>query len=623
LITKTKKEEVVHELEQMARVRVRDNRKRNEMWDEIEKMALNDWTVPADVKKRNNWLHEITSSDPQDALRAANQVLSSVMPKIQYVPSAPGAENEKRASAIEANLAWQWSLAERRHEDGLLTNVVGSALQYATIAGQIVFLPHQLKAVGALGGDTKKIKNAMRHGKFAVVLHNPKNVHATYTDYGLEDVLHIKVWKANKFLAFFGKSIPKEMQKQIKDDKYGFVLVYEYMDLDRHVVAAVPRETTGIPTTTPDTQSTGAPRMKVIFDEKNTLGFIPWVVRSRGVSFFEKPEESIRPLLFGIVTSNHWNNANIMLSIGGSEVLIRAASPRRRVKGPNPAQGYTVDWNNPGGVEMVDSAHDVEDVPPHQLDQGVFEVIDRLGSMMGKETVAKIIQNPEVSPDVPFSALNLVFQLGANSIKPFQTLAENWLADAFFIMMLFVDKFVKKEPLITYASKGNRAPGQELGEQTILKSGMFDPENLYIKVSLTAAVPTDQMAKANAISIMNEKLKYPLSRGLEELGIPDPDVAIDEWSLEKLKENDLMLAIQEQQGQQEIVLQQMAALGQQMSQLQQMQGQMEQQGQPQEGVHPGGPGFDGGLGGTPSQQAAPGQDQGGNSGQAPQGPPPK
>ena len=593
---KLNKKQRLQKMQDKALRRMRLHFNRNVDFIEYEAMEMNRYALPENLHKLE-WIHKVISSDPQDALRAGKQVLSRVSPMITYTPLLDGEANEDVANTIERNLEWQWNLANERAGMELLPDVVGSALQYATVAAQVNFLPHQIEALKQFKGrdtraERRRLKFAQRYGKFSISMRNPKDVYARFSDNMLEDVMYIRIWEAKRFLDYFGGSVPAKLAADILDVKTQtkYMAVYEYIDYTTHSIWATSQHHRILSIDT--VQNT---RPHFIMEAENNLGFIPWVVRERGTALMDLPEDRLRPLLYGVMTAGHWDTQNMVLTAMASEVIVRMAQARRRVKGPNPDRGFQRDFNEPGGIEKVDTLHEVESLPPDPIDAAAVQIVDLFGGMIGKETVAKFLQNPEATSDVPFSSLNLVFQLGANSLEPHKRLAEFAMSDIFRNMLYFVDKFVdENDPLIANSMSG------DVGKQLLLHKGMFDVENINLKVGLTADVPSDIMQKTNWATAQNQNLKMSLNTLHKHFGVTDSKGEIEQWYKEQLDDHFITLSTQADQMKQQIEAQQ--------AQLD-AQNQAQQQAQPQtpSGEDPAAGGDPPIQGGAPTREQASGR----------------
>jgi hypothetical protein len=571
----------------------------NDMLEKMEDYYKNEWEWPGD---KAAWIRETVSSDLNDAIRSGVQILSTVEPRVRIQPLGKDEGSKQVANRMEKVLLWHLQNASRRPRAPIVENVVFSSLLYSMVAAQVIYLPWQIKIFKEQGKDTSHLERALKYyGPYSIIVRNPRSVYPLWTDYMLEEVLFAEVWEYNKLKAFYGEKAVKGLER---DNPLTEVVVYDYMDLKNRFIWARPGSST-----TPSTEAESS--TVVIYDGEHGLDFIPWVVKSHGPSpFFPGEEDSLDPLLYAVYKSGHWDTQNIVATILVSEMITYGAAPRRVTKTPD-GRGVDVKYGEPGGsVDLIAGLEDYEPLSPPPIDRGLSEILDRLSAWIGKSTVARMIQNPEVHKDVPYSAMNLIFQLGANSLQPYKKLAEDTLAEIFAHMLYWLDQ--SGDTLAAYIKEKR---SDDYGDQLFISPGDFDVSNLYIDVTLTADVPTDRVARTNNAIMMNRELRYPLERSLEDLGVNDPQTAIDEWENEQRRLTELQIELQERQAEAQMLMGQKVQVMQQMAQAVQS-GQQPQQ-PAFEGVE--GPGFNPAEGGTPPAQAAPelirevlaGQTQGG------------
>jgi hypothetical protein len=302
-------------------------------------------------------------------------------------------------------------------------------------------------------------------------------------------------------------------------------------------------------------------------NEKHGLPFLPWVVRSKGMDWFDEPEDRLNPLLYPLYKSGHWDTQNVILTLLVSKVISYAFAPVIATE-THSGEGVDIDYTEPATSADLRTGERLQQLAPPQLDRGQTEILDRITGMIGKESVAQILQNPEIKADVPFSAMNLIYQLGANTLHPYKKLSEDSIAEIMTQMLYWLD--FRDDKVISFGTER----GLE-GEQIMMGKGDFDVDNIYIDVNLEAKIPAEEVAKANAAALKVDRLKYPLTRALEDMGVTDPDVAIKEWEAEQRRMTELQIELQMRQQQAQMMMQQ-AVQQVQMQQQQQQQAQMGQ-----------------------------------------------
>jgi len=161
------------------------------------------WALPPQIRALP-WVRKKASSDPHDAVRAATRVLATVMPKLRLTPLAANIETRDRTDELERALMWHLSLAFNRRAKPLAT-MLWQAIMYDRICAQVVHLPNQQKSMQTFQEDKQRLKYAKRFGDFAVIMRDPKCVHAEWSDWMLERVVYGNMATLGSVKQFWGK----------------------------------------------------------------------------------------------------------------------------------------------------------------------------------------------------------------------------------------------------------------------------------------------------------------------------------------------------------------------------------------------------------------------------------
>jgi len=554
---------------------------RNEMFKAMDRYANSIWELPPALAKKDG-MHKTVSSDPHDALRAATQILSTIEPHFQITPPFDDPEVKEYCNQIETYIRYVYQQAERRNQ--ITADVIRSLLQYGMVAVQTYSLEYQQKIKKTM--SDARLKAALRNGAFSVIVRKPSDVYPVISENGLESVLLTKVYNVNEFTKTWG-----EFDFIHPDDAtMEYVMVYDYMDYERRIVLAKQSVSTDVAVEIADGQT--------ILDVENDLGFLPWDVRMVGPSFYDDPKEKLSPLLKPLYDTGLWDTQNTMLTLLSSSAIQYHAAPQLVIQGPG-ANEVEVDYdeiNNPIRSETPATLQRIEPLRRPEMDSSMMTSLEMISAAIGKQTVARFIQNPEMKADVPFSSMNLIFQLGANTINPHKMVAQECIAEIGRQFLMWT-KLNGEKQVVFDKKRDDR--GLSVGRSIVIDPMMID-EDANIQVELTADVPTDRMQKVNAAVMMAQNLHVPLIRLLEQVGFADPEQALKEYETQLQMENELQIALQERQAESQMNMHAKAM------QLQQMQMQLQQPVQPGVFDNAGGMGFNPAMGGTPPAQAAPG-----------------
>ncbi|MCI0551713.1 MAG: hypothetical protein L0287_12215, partial [Anaerolineae bacterium] len=353
----------------LAQEMVQADIERDRMLLAMDDMWHGRWSLPSSVANLK-WIHKVVSTDPHDALRAGTRVLSSVEPRVQLHPLGPNAATRANADKIERALAWHFRNASRRRRASVLRDVALSALLYDEVVAQVVYLPHQIEAVKAFDGDTRRLEAARRYGPFAILVRNPRQVHVRYSDWMPEAVLLKRVMPAQEAADFWGKKAGK-LKKQMGLKKHAsmqYVTLYDYMDLETRVVWANLQEgATNLSFPLADVDG-GAGGIEIL-REKHELGFLPWVAKVGGSTLEDDSAHQRVPLLYSVYQAGQWDTQNIVETLLTSEVISYAAAPRFKVEGPS--DQVEVDYGEPGRTAYVPPGHDLSPLSAPFFDQSL------------------------------------------------------------------------------------------------------------------------------------------------------------------------------------------------------------------------------------------------------------
>lgn len=564
------------------------------------------WSLPKQIAGLP-WVRKKVSSDPHDAVRAATRVLATVMPKLRLTPLAANIETRDATDELERALMWHLSLAFNRKGKPLST-IVWQALMYDMVCAQVVHLPHQQKAMGTFQEEKHRLQYAKRFGDFAIIMRDPKAVHAEWSDWMLERVVYGNQTTLGKLKQFWGKqadALRKEARKKGLRNK-DWVTVYDYQDLKNRYVWCYPTGESGM-------VNADSENPIDILEEDNDLNFLPWAIKTGG--------EELVSLLYSIWRANQWVDQNVMGSINISEVIAYFASARMMKEGPGEVE---VDYGEPARTADVPPGTKLTPLPPIPMDPNLLAMVDRLQAEIAKGTIPNVITMGEIPAGAAYATVNLATQSGVKAINPYKELAEDELSEIIRIMLYWID--YTGEGIVAYPT----VEGGEIDERIAVGPLDFDPEQLYLEVELTADVPTDRLSRMNAAVMGRDKLNMSLRTSHESIAIADSGAEQKQWREEQEREmefrreeahKDMIMQREEQlETQKQVALQQMNL----QMQLQAMQQQTQQGAPPQQPVQPGGqpreaprgsPGFENirgqgfnpAVGGGPPAETAPGE----------------
>jgi len=545
-----------------------------------QKMRRIDWKIPGPADAIPG-IRKVIDTAPSDAVSKAVQVMASRPPKLHMMPAINNPEGKKRANMIERVLKWNLMQADRRRSIGVVSDVFESAALYGAVAMNIMDIENQLKNVE---GDAarKKLERARRYGRFIINTFNPADVHVRRSSYGVECVLLSQEKPAYEVIAEYpqAETALKQLAKDGKNVGYRY-----YMDYD---VSCVWVEADGM-----DAQTVVAP-------SSHDLPFMYWVAQMGGTILDSMEAHRYRPVLCPVYMSDEWETKNMVDTLMASDVIWKALAPVLAVEGG--MDDVTYDTGDPlRRVLNVKGGGSVRPLPPNQIDPGLLTISQEFRGRMNDSTVSTLLGGADIPSGTSFAALNLQTQTALGALKPAKELTEKALAEMFTIMLLWTS--YTGIDLTAYNDQRRNA---EYGEEYTIPADEIDEENIYISVELDPDEPTDKLQRANTATLLMQ-LGYPKSYALEDMGVEDPEKAMDEHYFERM--TDLEMQTYEQERMMQMQMEQQA------QQMQEQEAQQLAQQADLAGVIPGGEDFNPAMGGMPPAAAFPGATREGVNGE--------
>lgn len=573
---------------------------RNIRFEEYERAALGKWELPPEIDNIP-WIHKTIDTTPKDVIATATRVLGSKPPEFKVTPLASSQENRDLANKIERILAWELANSNQRRTIPVQADFAMSSVKYGAIFAQVIDLAYQIPLMKERGQNTSRIEAVQDLGRFVIKTHNPRHVHAYWSDMMLETVLLNKYVRANSLVSEWG-AIPELLD--MGDD---WVELYDYTDYDVRAVWC--KKVNG------DTQ---------IFLQKPTeweLPFLGWVAETYGSSMEEDNTERYFSLLQSIVGTGQWETGNVLRTLINSEAIAAFAEPRYAQEGRS-MEEMAMDAGDPARVAKVPAGDTLRQLARQGSDPALMNILGMNSEAMSASTISKMLMGGDIPSQTAFSTLNMIVMNATGALVPYREVAERALAATGRQMLAWVRE--TDEPLFALG-RGR----EQLGEHYMLTPDEIPPR-VYIDVTLQPDVPIDRMSRINAAMLMVQSGFYDAETAMEELGINDPAGVIKNIRLDKLRDAWLQLKIEDlmenarferQARQQEMLMAMQQAQQEQAMQAQQNpmdQGGFGAQGgmtpesmaynaqQEALGEQDLGQGFNAAMGGTPSMQAQPG-----------------
>jgi len=490
--------------------------KRNEMLTGIDDMIHVDYefpkTLPTEFKDA---MYMVKSTDPRDAVSTAQRHLSSSTPQFKIAPLVADMENRAETDKLELAISQLYNLAGKRKPGGLTEALTWEASKYAMIAGQVMYLPREIKARKTFGGDTKGLELAQHYGPFAVEVHNAKDVHVQYSSWGPEMVLLHKLMPTREVLQLFGQHAKKVKKAFDKDGGSEWATLFDLQEPGRRWVGCVLHAS-------PVLASTPQNAIPILNGEDTGLDFLNWFVQMSGTMSETASEHQLMPMLKSVYDSGQWQTQCALESLIFTKVIGLHYAATVGIESPTgevPEIIGTLEQpivHIPFGGKLIP-------IDVRALDQGMLMLSDRVSARIDKATVPRQIQTGEFPSGTPMGAVSIITETGMQTINPFRNAAARAIAEIAWLFFAFIK--ADGDPLIVDAT-GN-------GNQVIIDPENYDLKDMYIDVTLQPKQPIDLVARVNAAQ-MQIQAGVPRVRAFETMNVTDPQKAVDESKQEAI-----------------------------------------------------------------------------------------
>lgn len=579
---------------------------RNTLYTALDAMFNLEWSKPSELP---DWIIKNVSTEPRDAAITTVRTFATLRPRFKIMPLLNDEANRDRANQIETALGWNYNLANKRSGTNITWDILMSAVRYGMSAAQVIYLPYQEKILEAMGKDTKRIKAAKRFGDFAFVVHNPANIYPTYSEYGLESVLAVRVQTGEEFRNSWGKLADKiDTVDDVEEMEY--VTTFDYYTNEKRCVWAVASDVADV-----TVQGNGV----IILEEDNKLGFIPYACRRFGDGLSLDSDKQVIPLLQSVYKSGQWDWLNIYSSLSASLEVKRAARPEYAGEFP-PGTSPVVDNTEPSGtLELPQGTRNFIPLPAQATDSRLAQGKAEFQSKIWQSTIARALQSLEFPSGTAYSSVNQVLSMASKSVGHYKSVGQDTIADLGYLMLCWVAYYGKEYSKVDlYGQYDNKAMK---GTEIRLASDTLDPEGMQIDAQLYDDLPVDKLQQINGAVLAKNNFNIPESDLVEDLGYGDPSELKKRRQLENYENAYIQTDLQKLQMQAQLEMQQAQMQMQQQAQQVQMQAQQEaqmqqaqlqQQSQAMNNASPanqnlGGDGFNPAQGGTAPVQGNRGQ----------------
>ena len=561
--------------------------------DDIDKL---NWDLP-EALAAEEWARIDIDTSGHDALKSAANIFSAYLPKWDVQPRGP-AENDN-AETLEAWLKWQYSMIDRR-SGSAVWNLMKQAVTYDIYCARVDYLPYYIK-----NKPTAKQRNQLRGGDFVVIETHPSNMLWEKTPYGLEWVSVAENTTAVEILNYWlpyeeAKAGVKKLQAMIDEDDEVKINYFDYYDYDKRVVYFY--EATSL-----NSEDVGAETdVTYILNEKNKLGFIPWVISVGGTGYEKDAEHRVDPLIASLYRSGSWSNQCLRESLQTSKVMKRWGLPDMITITPT-GEGKEIDYDGNADQIALRSGEDAKPYIPPPLDPGLRELVDRGRARMSRSMGVDALQNSAITGNMQFATFNAQIQIALASLAKPRRVAEQALTRIGVLLFEWLDFTGDTVSGFRASDAGTDGPTEQRGAQISISKNDFDINTLFISAKMMPNNPTDKLQRMNFAIQANQNLNVPISELLEGLDLGNSEVLMERWQEEQIQTAAVATFIETQK---QMALMQVQMQAQQAMQQQPQGAQNPSGGPPKANTPPSqetanGQGYNAAEGGTPNQVVSP------------------
>ncbi len=520
--------------------------------------------VLPDALREMKWMRNIQSTLPVQVIVVGAKTLATIEPTVFIQPLNANAGTIKLANDREQNILWQFQQMEKRHKHGFINEIVESALKYDSIASFTVPTDWQIK--GQKGSIPSRYKAALNQGGFITTVENPKDIHARFSPLGLDMVLNSKIMRARDAALFYG--VEKLLTDVEGEDEEMFVAVYDYWDYDKRVLWISDAS---------DSASLIEPGKNgyKVFNEKMKLPFLPWTIVEGGSNLATRTDHKIRPLLGPVVHSKQLELSNLIQSMAFSEVTGYAAAPRYLFTSHS-GETFILNYGDINKIANLKPGETLERLEPPAIDGNLLLMYDRIEAAFNKLTGLRAIADLDSPSGTAFATVNAQIKVATTALDPPKKLSERALSGIAEIILRWTAH--TGDDLVGYGTRD-----RNLGVEFRTPSNQVDPKEIYINVTLSHHIPTDELQQINAVTILMNEVGISFIDAATRLNISNPEELLARKRQEDLDSAMLAIAIKEMNAESDLKIQAQQMQLQMGMQQQLLAQQQAQQQPPQQG----------------------------------------
>jgi len=495
---------------------------------EIDKVIEFGLELPQKLRDMKH-MRNIQSTLPTEIIVVGRKTLCTIGPKVFIQPLNPNDGTIKIANEKEQNILWQFKQMEKRSKHGMIGDIVESALKYDSVATFTVPVSWQIG--GQEGALTPRYKAAMNQGGFMSIVENPKNIFSRFSPLGLDMVLNAKVMLAREAVNYYGDKVKSLAEAIKKEEDELYVTVYDFWSYDDRVLwVSKPKKNAEIAE-----PSEGW----ILFKEDMPLPFMPWTIVEGGSSLASTADHRIRPLLGPIVHANQLELMLIVQSMAFSEATGYAAAPRAKITSHD-GESIKINYGDIQQEVVLKPGELYELIPPPAIDGNLLVIFDRIEASFNRLAGLKALANLDTPSGTAFATVNAQIKAATSALAPSKLLSERALSGIAENILRWTAH--TGDDLIGFGTRDG-----SMGTELITKPDLIDEKEIYVDVTLSHHIPTDELQQINAVTILMKEVGISFVDAAKRLDIPNPEELQDRKRQEMLDDTQYAIAMKKMQ----------------------------------------------------------------------------
>ena len=501
----------------------KDEAERNPMWREIQRTYHLEYNRPPGTKDIAGY-HAVVKPGPYKDILVTKNTFMQASPKVKIQPWGEEFKGKEIANQREQSLKWWLQKTDRRKGNSVQADILESAALYGTVCAHVRHVDYANRAQADKTGKARQ-NFRRQHGPFAIRVYNPMDVHWQTSDDGLERVVSASVRPVHEVLDSWGSAAKKletklNASKKGQDYKFKYATEFYYCDLSRTYIWVVP-----CMTTTP-ALADSADAIDIM-DDRESLGFIPWVCEDSKSGLETHGKFQTKPLLWYVVQSGSWETDCTLASLQMTKGIQNAGKPDWIHSGPSGDVDLQPEYDQiVGGVVHELPGHTLRETRPAQFDQNLQVLQNNLSQYQSETGVSNALAGATSAET--FAGQNQQIVQGKASVSGVKAVAEAALTEICYQFLMWLK--VVNEPM-----RARGADREFETEEYTINPQEIDIETTYITVELSTENEGTRIQQAN-VGAIAKQLGLSDETALEWTGIADPQKEMTKRAMEEMSQ---------------------------------------------------------------------------------------